>query len=387
MKTITLKSTKRLTSGHLWVFSNEISHKLSDFEAGEMVEMVNAKGEYLATGYVNPHTLIAARVLSRRRAAIDREFLHERLSTAIDFRRRLYPDLGACRIVFGEADLLPGLIVDKYADVLVLQTLTAGMARLEELVIDVLVELLNPRCVVMRNDSSFREMEGLSSETRVARGELGDLPVINEGELRFEVDPLEGQKTGFFLDQRENRRAFAEVLDGGRGLDLFSYAGAWAAHAAAKGGEVTCVDVSARALARAEQNAALNGLSAKIQTVRSDCMEFLRKQQRGDIEYDFVMVDPPAFAKSKANLRNAINAYRQVNTLALGLVKRGGFLATSSCSYHVDSEAFLDVIHNAARAASRYARLVEYRSQARDHPALIGMPETRYLKCAIVQVM
>lgn len=386
MKTIQLNKTKRLTAGHLWVFSNEIAHKLTDYQAGELVEMVNAKGEYLATGYVNPHTLIAARILARKRTPIDEDFITARLHDAIDYRRRLYPDLTGCRLVFGEADLLPGLIVDKYADVVVIQLLTAGMDRLRDTVVKAVDALLAPSAIVLRNDSSFRELEGLASEKTVVKGGISELPLIDENGVRFEVDVINGQKTGFFLDQRENRAAFARLIDGGKGLDLFAYAGAWALHLAARGGAVTCVDTSSAALERVERNAELNGAGALINTVRSDVFEFLRTEQKAGHVYDFVVLDPPAFAKTKANLPNAVRAYRQANTAAVSVLKRGGFLATSSCSYHITPDVFLDAVHNGAKANGRYARLLEYRSQARDHPSLLGMPETRYLKCAILQV-
>jgi 23S rRNA (cytosine1962-C5)-methyltransferase len=387
MKTITIKKTKRLTAGHLWVFSNEIAHKLTDYAPGELVEMVDAKGEYLATGYVNPHTLIAARVLSRKRTSIDEAFITARLEDAIDYRRRLYPNLNACRLVFGEADLLPGLIMDKYADTIVIQTLTAGMDGLQDMIVAVIDRLLAPSCIVLRNDSSFRELEGLDRDKTIAKGGISELPVIEENGVHFEVDVIDGQKTGFFLDQRENRAAFARLIDGGEGLDLFAYAGAWAMHLARQGANVTCVDTSAGALDRVTRNAELNDTGNNVTTVRSDVFEFLRTQQKAGRTYDFVVLDPPAFAKTKANLPNAVRAYRQINTAAMSVIKRGGFLATSSCSYHISADVFLDAVHNAARANSRYARLVEYRSQAKDHPSLLGMPETRYLKCAILQVM
>jgi 23S rRNA (cytosine1962-C5)-methyltransferase len=387
MNRITLSKTRRLTSGHLWIFSNEIAHRLSGLEAGEIVEVHNAKGEFLAVAYVNPHTLIAGRILARARVPIDRAFVLERLRRALDYRRRLDPALSNGRMVFGEADLLPGLVVDKYADTLVLQVQTAGMERLTQVVIDCLEELLSPACVVLRNDSAFRDLEGLPREVKVVKGTDDPRPQIVEDGLRFEVDPVHGQKTGFFLDQRENRAAFAQLAGAGEGLDLFCYAGAWSVHLAARGMRMTCVDGSAAALEAAERNAALNGLSASVRGERADVFEFLKKAQAADSRYDAVVLDPPAFAKSRSSLRNAIKAYRQANTSAMSVLRSGGLLATCSCSYHLAQEEFLAVIHNAASALSRSARLIELRSQARDHPSLIAMPETRYLKCAFLEII
>lgn len=387
MKRITLAKTRRLTGGHLWIFSNEIAHRLAGVEPGEVVEVHNAKGEFMALAYVNPHTLIAGRVLSRARVEIDRAFVMSRLRHALDYRRRLDPGLALGRLVFGEADGLPGLVVDRYADTLVLQVQTAGMERLAPLVIDCLEELLAPDCVVLRNDSAFRDLEGLPREVRVAKGAADHRPIVSEGGLRFEIDPVHGQKTGFFLDQRENRAAFAQLVDGGEGLDLFCYAGAWAMHLAARGARVTCVDGSAAALESAQRNAALNELAGTLGFERADVFEFLDKARAAGTRYDFAVLDPPAFAKTRASLRNAIKAYRQANTAAMSVLRPGGLLATSSCSYHLPQEEFLGVIQNAAGALSRTARLIELRGQARDHPSLVAMPETRYLKCALVEVI
>jgi len=387
MKHITLSKTRRLAGGHLWIFSNEIAHRLTDVEPGELVEVHNAKGEFLAVAYVNPHTLIAARVLSRSRVAVDRDFIHARLRRALDYRRRLDPALAHGRMVFGEADLLPGLVVDKYADTLVLQVQTAGMQRLAPMVIDCLEELLSPDCVVLRNDSAFRDLEGLPREVSVVKGGEDRRPIISEDGLRFEIDPMHGQKTGFFLDQRENRAAFARLIDGGEGLDLFCYAGAWSMHLAARGARVTCVDGSAAALEAAERNAALNALSDRIRCEQGDVFAFLKKAQGDGAQYDFAVLDPPAFAKNRASLRNAIKAYRQANTAVMSVLRPGGLLATSSCSYHLPQEEFLAIIQNAAGAQSRTARLIELRGQARDHPSLVAMPETRYLKCALIELV
>jgi len=383
---LTVRDTRRLAGGHLWVFSNEIEGPLASVEPGALVELRSRKGEFLAIAYANPRSLIAARVLTRKRETIDRAWLRARIVDALDYRRALggSPDSG--RLVFAEGDGLPGLVVDRYADVLAVQLLTAGMERMRADLLDILEELLGPRAIVLRNDSSFRTLEGLAEEKLVARGSLDDMPVVTEGGLRFEVDPLAGQKTGFFLDQRENRIAFAELAGGGEGLDAYACTGAWAAHLAARGARVTCIDTSAAALQMAARNAGLNDLQDRIATERGDAATILRARQRAGEQFDFIVLDPPAFAKSRASLPAALKAYRQVNTAAMALLRHGGWLASCSCSHHVDDTAFLEVLRNAARANGRAARLVELRSQARDHPALVAMPETRYLKCAFLQV-
>jgi 23S rRNA (cytosine1962-C5)-methyltransferase len=221
----------------------------------------------------------------------------------------------------------------------------------------------------------------------VVKGGEDRRPIISEDGLRFEIDPMHGQKTGFFLDQRENRAAFARLIDGGEGLDLFCYAGAWSMHLAARGARVTCVDGSAAALEAAERNAALNALSDRIRCEQGDVFAFLKKAQGDGAQYDFAVLDPPAFAKNRASLRNAIKAYRQANTAVMSVLRPGGLLATSSCSYHLPQEEFLAIIQNAAGAQSRTARLIELRGQARDHPSLVAMPETRYLKCALIELV
>lgn len=386
MDVLAVRDTRRLAGGHLWVFSNEIEGSLSGIDPGAQVELRSRKGEFLAVAYANPHSLIAARVLTRKREPVDGAWLRERIGAALDYRRAFNPGLESGRLVFAEGDGLPGLVVDKYADVLAVQLLTAGMERMGAEVLDALEELLAPRAIVLRNESSFRTLEGLAAEKSVARGALDGFARIREGGVLFDVDPLEGQKTGFFLDQRENRQAFAELAGHGRGLDVFACSGAWAMHLASRGARVTCVDTSAPALEMAAHNAMLNGLQDRIDTERGDAMAVLRARQRAGETFDFVVLDPPAFAKSRANLPAALRAYRQVNTAAMALLGRGGWLASCSCSHHVEDQAFLDVLRNAARANGRSARLVEWRSQARDHPALLAMPETRYLKCVFVQV-
>jgi 23S rRNA (cytosine1962-C5)-methyltransferase len=240
---------------------------------------------------------------------------------------------------------------------------------------------------VLRNDSSARLLEGIVQEKGVLKGAVDKLPLLQEGSLSFEIDPLSGQKTGFFLDQRENRIAFSELAGQGKGLDLFCYAGAWGLHLADKGARVTGVDGSGSAVEQAMRNAEINGLSGKCRFVRADVFEFLKHEVSRRTSYDFIVLDPPAFVKSRIKLKEALRGYREINAGAMRLLRRGGLIATSSCSHHIGKEMFLEMLRSAARDAGRQVRLVEMRSQAKDHPMLLPMPETEYLKCAFLEVV
>ncbi len=384
MKQVTVQRPRRLLAGHPWVFSNELKGSPRGHEPGEIVELLDARRRPLGTGYINPHSLIAVRVLSRQREVVDADFLRRRLQAAFAYRARFAADTRSGRLVFSEGDDLPGLIVDRYNDVLAVQLLTQGMERLREQVLEVLDDLLAPRTIVLRNDGRSRDLEGLPREKSVVKGSLEPLPVIEEVDLRFEVDPLNGQKTGFFFDQRENRILFAMLASGHRALDLCAYHGAWAMHLARAGLRVTAVDASAPALAQLQRNLKRNQLSDRVETVQSDVFEMLEADSSA--QYDAVVVDPPAFAKSRQKQREALRAYRRLNTLALRRVAPGGLVASSSCSYHVGREAFVEMLGQAARDAGRQVRLLELRGQAADHPVSLNFAEGAYLKCALLEV-
>ncbi|NOX20277.1 MAG: class I SAM-dependent rRNA methyltransferase [Nitrospirae bacterium] len=386
MRSIKLRTSKRILGGHLWVFSNEVASSLKGYEKGELVEVYDKKGGFLGIGYINPESLIAIRLLSRRKVNIDKEFFKRRITEALRYRMLVYPEEKNFRVVFSDSDLLPGLIVDKFGSTLVVQILTAGMDRLRNLIFKALDEVLEPETIVAKNDSSFRAMEGLKQECLIIKGSLDKQPVVNEGGFSFEIDVLGGQKTGYFLDQRENRLAFASLVRGGIGVDLFSYVGAWGIQLASKADRVICVDSSDDAVRLIKRNAELNNLSHKIDALCEDAFEFLNRARDNKKRFDFIVVDPPAFVKSRASLSRAISGYKALNANAMVVLKKGGLMATSSCSYHISTEDFLDIIRYAARVTNRYVRIIEYRSQAKDHPFLVSMPETRYLKCAILQV-
>ncbi len=380
---------RRLRSGHPWVFSNEIAAVEGTPAPGDAVAVTAAGGEILGTAYYNPQSLIAARLLSRRLESIDTEdFYRSRLLAALDYRQSLYPGQDAVRLVHGEADALPGLVVDRYGEMLSVQFLTLGIDRRRDLLLPLLLELLQPAAVVARNDVAVRELEGLSQQVEVLHGSVPPDLTVTEHGLRFRVDVAAGQKTGHFLDQKENHLALQGRVEGRRVLDLFCYSGSWALHAARIGAQqVTGIDISPGAVALAGDNARLNGLSEVCTFERADVFDWLRAAGRGGERYGTVILDPPAFVKSRKKLPEAIRGYLTVNRRAMELIEAGGYLFTCSCSYHLEREVFLDTLRQAATQARRQVRLVELRGQAYDHPVLLACPETEYLKCAVLQVL
>jgi 23S rRNA (cytosine1962-C5)-methyltransferase len=386
LQKVFLRRSKRIRAGHLWIFSNEIAGNLKSFDPGSLVEIYDKSGEYLGTGYINPSSLIAVRLLTRDKETIDSAFFNKRIRAAVKFRERFMPECDSFRAVFSEGDFLPGLIVDKYGDCLVVQLLTLGMDRMKDIVLSALDEVIPCSSIVLRNDGRGRLLEGLPLYMEIAKGPIEQMPIIHEAGIALEVNPLSGQKTGFFLDQRENRLAFCSLLETGKGLDLFCYSGDWGLHAAAKGCNVTFVDDSADALEIAGRNAALNNLSERCGYVKEDVFSFLRGQIGPGIKYDFVILDPPAFVKSGQKINEGLRGYRELNALAMSVIRKGGMLATSSCSYHIDKGIFADMLRNAARDAGRMIRLLEWRSQGKDHPVLMSVPETEYLKCAFLEI-
>jgi 23S rRNA (cytosine1962-C5)-methyltransferase len=398
MRVMQLKKNedRRVRSGHLWVFSNEIAafDKEQEFEPGEIVEVVGhggregRRGAYIGRGYINPHSLISIRLLTRGRESIDVEFFAERIRRALDFRRRLYPGEETFRVVFGESDGLPGLIIDKYGDVLVLQITTLGMhVRLGEILEAIAVAGLSPEAIVLRSDTPAAKLEGFEGETRVVAGKIEGPVRIEQDGLAFDVDVLEGQKTGFFLDQRENRSSIAGMLKGARVLDCFCYSGAWSIHAAVAGAKsVLGVDSSGRAIAAARANAALNSTEAVCEFETGDVFDKLATLVEAGELFDCVFLDPPAFAKNKRGIKKAEAAYAKINRLAMRLIEPGGLLVSNSCSFHISPESFRQVLSLAARKSRRSAAVIEWRGQSRDHAALLAMPETTYLKCAVLRI-
>jgi 23S rRNA (cytosine1962-C5)-methyltransferase len=382
-----LKRTKRLLSGHLWVFSNELFENPGGYAPGSIVELYDRRETFLGVGYINPKSLIAVRLLTRKKRAIVVSFLEDRIEKALALRKRLFGEVDALRLVYSEGDHLPGLIVDRYGSCLVLQFLTFGMENLRDQVIEILDRRLRPDTIIVRNDGRARSLEGLPLRREVIKGNADAPVVIREGKALLEVDAYGGQKTGYFLDQKENRMELGRLAGTGRGLDLFCYSGAWAMHLALSGAAVTGVDDSAKGINIACRNAEINRVEKRTAFIKDDVFSYLDKElSRQEKRYDFVVVDPPAFVKSASRVKEAVRAYRELNEKCLRLVRPGGMLVTSSCSYHLEREMFLDLLRTASKHASRSVRIIALRSQDRDHPVLLSMPETEYLKCAFLIV-
>lgn len=380
---------RRIKAGHQWIFSNEIREVSGERLPGEAAEVFDAGGAFVGTGYYNPRSLIAVRLLARSRADIDSgDFYRERIEGALALRRSRYPEMETFRVVHGEGDFLPGLVVDKYGDYLSVQFLTCGMDRRKDIITGVLKEIFTPRGIVARNDASVRGLEGLGEEVELLYGDAPEYLLIEEHSLQFRVDLLQGQKTGHFLDQKENHLLLKEISKGREVLDCFCYSGSWGIHAAFFGAErVTCIDSSERAVALAAENAALNGFDGIVKCEEADAFERLRSLKGEGRSFDVVVLDPPAFVKSRKVLKEAMKGYFTINRRAMELLRPGGHLITCSCSYHMEREMFRDLLVKAAHQARREMRLLEVRSQAPDHPVLLSMPESEYLKCFVLQAV
>ncbi|MFA6316041.1 MAG: class I SAM-dependent rRNA methyltransferase [Elusimicrobiota bacterium] len=387
---------KRILSGHQWAFSNEVAMPkaagglppVPPPEAGEVVELAAASGRPLGIGFYHPNSLIAWRFLSRERVEIDAGFYRERLERALEARTRLVPGESSYRLAFSESDGLPGLTIDRYGDYLVLQVLCAGMEARLDAIREALESLFHPAGIYLKNDHRTRALEGLAAECRVLCGEVPPRVEITEGGLKFSVPVTEGQKTGFYFDQRENRAFLKPFWKGRRVLDLHCYIGAFSIHAAANGAAVVFgVDSSGPAIELAKLNAKANGVSAEFR--EGDAEEALAAFATGakSERPDLVLLDPPSLAPSKKVLPRALRAYVRMNARALKVLSRGGLLATSTCSHHVTREMFLGILREAQAKVGRSTRLIALRGQAADHPVLLSMPETEYLNFALLEVV
>lgn len=381
---------RRLRTGHPWIFSNEIDtgrSPLKGLEPGELVEIRNSTRQPLGLGYVNPRTLISVRLMSREFAVpIDRSLVLRRIQAALAHRER-YFSTPFYRLVYGESDGLPGLIVDRYGDVVVAQLTTAGMERMREWVVDALVEALAPSCVFLKNESGSRELEGLDTYSDVVHGALPDAIAYEENGARFEISPGTGQKTGWFFDHRANRQRLLRYVAGKRVLDLFSYTGAWGVQAAVAGAaEVTCVDSSAPALAQAEHHAGLNGVSDRMQFKKGDVFDVLRDLRAANEQFDVIIADPPAFIRRRKDNDKGFEAYRRVNGLSMQLLRDDGLLVSASCSFHLSREKLGEIIARVSGPLPRRAMIVEEGHQDVDHPVHPALVETSYLKALFVRM-
>ena len=382
--TLTRHGAERVRAGHPWVFRNDLA-AAEGLAGGEVVRVLDGRGAFLGLAFYSSRSLIALRLFSRQDGEPDAAFWRERLDRALALRAAVVRDSNACRLVYGDSDGLPSVIVDRYADYLVLQTLSQGGETIKPLLVSALTEVLGPRGVVERNDTKARALEGLPLAHGVLHGEVPSAVEVVENGVTFLVDLLGGQKTGFFLDQRENRAA-AGGYARGRALDCFTYAGGFALRMARRAGHVTAVDFSAPALEQARRNAAANGV-ANVTFVQANVFDYLHACDADRERFDTVVLDPPAFAKSREALAGAVRGYKELNLRALKILNPGGMLITCSCSFHMSEGRFWAVLQSAAADARRPLQLLEKRTQARDHPILLGLPESYYLKCFVLRAM
>lgn len=383
---------RTLKAGGAWIFDNEIDKVEGTPEDGSLVEVRDFDGYGMGTGFYNSRSKIRVRMMSRKAGqVIDRDFLRMRVQNAWDYRKKTV-DTSSCRIIFGEADFLPGLVVDKFSDVLVVQSLALGIDRMKEEILSLLVEALRAdgveiRGIYERSDAKVREQEGLPRQKGFIGAEFPTRVQIVENGVRYEVDVEDGQKTGFFLDQKYNRLAIQRLCRDARVLDCFTHTGSFALNAGIAGASsVLGVDASQLAVDQARINAELNGLSDRVQFQCADVFDLLPELERQGEQFDVVILDPPAFAKSRASVKNATRGYRDINLRGMKLVRDGGYLATCSCSHFMTYELFTQTISQAARSAHVRLRQVEYRTQAPDHPILWAADESYYLKFYIFQV-
>lgn len=377
---------KRVYSRHPWIFRSDIAEVEGNVLPGDIVNVCSHQGRFLAKAFYNPNSQIALRVMSWRDEDINREFIFQRVHEAVEYRRS-FADLKSCRLIFAESDRLPAMIADAFGNVIVIQCLALGMEQFKKDVVDALVEELHPVGIWERNDVPVRKLEGLQMTTGLLYGEVPDRVEMEENGVRFLVDVKEGQKTGFFLDQKENRAAIAPFVKNKTVLDCFTHTGSFALHAAKFGAkEVIGVDISEYACDFAAENARLNGFENRVRFVTANAFDLLAEESRAGKQYDVIILDPPAFTKTRAQIESALRGYKEINLRAMKMITPGGFLVTCSCSQHVTPDLFRKMVTDASRDARVLLRQVEFRTQGKDHPILPAAPETEYLKCGIYQV-
>ena len=381
---------RRIKQGHMWVFSNEVdlvATPIKTMEAGQQVIVESSNGKAIGMGYVNPNTLICVRLLSRNpKLEMNMKFLKRRIQAAQELRDLNF-DAPYYRLVFGDSDGLPGLVVDRFGDVFSVQITTAGMEVVKDDIVQVLDNLYHPQAIVMRNDTASRTQEGLALYEEVVLGELPDEILIEENGAKFAIPVVDGQKTGWFYDHRMARRRLQEIVKGKRVLDVFSYLGGWGIEAAVAGAsEVTCVDSSELAINGVERNAELNGVSEKMTLIQGKAFDVLNALRMEEGKFDVIIVDPPAFVKRKKDFKQGAEGYRRINELAMRLLENDGVLVSASCSHHMTRDNLLNQVQSAARHIDRTAQLFDQAHQAPDHPVHPAIPETEYLKTFFFKV-
>ena len=392
---VTLKkgAGRTLKEGGPWIYDNEIESIMGSFTDGDIVLVHDFDGYPLGRGFINRNSKLTVRMMTRNRdTEVDESFIRMRVKNAWEYRKKVMDDISSCRVIFGEADFLPGLVVDKFADVLVVESLALGIDRFKVMIIDILKELMEAdgihiRGVYERSDAKVREQEGMERYKGFIGAPFDTKVEIVENGVHYYVDVKDGQKTGFFLDQKYNRRAAAKLCKGARVLDCFTHTGSFALNAGMAGAEhVTGVDASELGVAQARENAALNGLEDRVEFICEDVFDLLPRLEKQGEKFDVVILDPPAFTKSRSSIKKAVKGYREINLRGMKLVKDGGYLATCSCSHFMDYELFTQTIGQAARNVHKRLRQVEFRTQSPDHPILWGAGDSYYLKFYIFQV-
>ena len=380
------KIAPRIANGHPWIYANEIDRIAGETTPGDIVEVRFADGKIAGVGYINPKSQIIIRLLSRRPVEINEDFFHQQILKAWQYRQKTgYTE--NCRLVFGEADQLPALIIDKFNDYFVIQTLSLGMDIWKPAIVKALERIFNPKGIYERNDVPVRNLEGLPQLKGFLSTPFDTDIIINENGLRFHVDIENGQKTGYFLDQQDNRRAIQHIVKGAEVMGAFTYTGTFEIHAAYYGAKsVLGIDISEQAVIQANKNAALNGLEKIVEFKAMNAFDVLKDWGKNGPCYDVVMLDPPAFTKSRDSIQNAVNGYKEINLRGMKLIRNGGFLVTSSCTNLVHPQLFLETIHAAAKDAKKRLKQVTFQAQASDHPIVWGMENTNYLKFLIVEV-
>ena len=388
MASVKLRKTRETSvrAGHPWIYASEIDAVNGEFENGDIVEVLNYKGNYIGQAFYNPQSVISIRMLTTRDEVCDRAFFRRRIQDAWDYRKNLC-DPGSCRLIYSESDFLPGLVVDKFGDYLVMQTLSMGIERIKDMIVELLVEVVKPKGIYERSDVPVRRHEGLEMTSGLLYGEIPERIDMRENGILFSVDVINGQKTGFFLDQKQNRAGLEQFCKDAKVLDCFCHNGSFSLHAAKFGAKsVLGVDISEEALVVARDNARRNGLD-NVTFEAHNCFDHLRELTDAGEKFDVVILDPPAFTKSKNTVPSALRGYKEINLRGLKLVRPGGYLVTCSCSQHVSTEMFQQMINEAVRDSKSRVRMIEYRTQAYDHPILPAAPETKYLKCMYLQVL
>jgi 23S rRNA (cytosine1962-C5)-methyltransferase len=392
-KTLVLQqgADRRLRGGHVWIYSNEVDNKqspLKDFEVGEQVRVADAQGRPRGSAIINPNTLICGRIFSRdENQALDKSLIIHRLNIALSLREMNFTD-PCYRLVYGDSDGLPGLVIDRFFDIFVIQISTAGMEKVQHHVIDALNKVFQPQAIVLRNDGKFRENEGLEAYVEVIQGQIGDVSPLRENGVNLVAPLLTGQKTGWFYDHRENRARMMGMVKDKKVLDLFSYVGGWGAQALAAGAsEVACVDASAGALEIAVENAKLQNALPRLRAMQGDAFDLCKALVADKERFDVVIVDPPAFIMRKKDIRNGERAYSRINNFAMRLLKRGGVLVSASCSMHLETNSLVDILRTNSRELDRQGQIFAQGYQGADHPIHPAIPETEYLKAYFMRLL